>query len=61
MNKKGGIRYGGKPKGWRKPEGTRAQRQVRAYDDEWAVIRNFVKLMRRIGVGKAQDLINRSE
>lgn len=61
MNKKGGIRYGGMPKGWRKPEGTRKQRQVRAYDDEWEIIREFIKVMREIGVEKAHELINRSE
>ena len=35
MNSPAKVRYGGKPLGWRKPEGTRKQRQLRAYDDEW--------------------------
>lgn len=29
-----GIRYGGKPLGWRKPEGVRKQRQLRATNAE---------------------------
>lgn len=41
-----GIRYGGKPLGWRKPEGVRAQRQLRAYDDEWALIQRFARLVK---------------
>ena len=58
MNKKGEVRRGEKPKGWRKPEGTRAQHQVRAYEEEWAVIKEFVKKMRKIGVEEARKLIN---
>lgn len=40
------TRYGGKPLGWRKPEGTRKQRQLRAYDEEWALIKRFDKLVK---------------
>lgn len=31
----------GRPIGWRKPEGVRTQRQMKAYDDEWELIRRF--------------------
>ena len=34
MNKKGEPRHGGKPLGWRKPEGVRPQKQMRAYPEE---------------------------
>lgn len=46
MNKKGEPRHGGKPLGWRKPEGTRTQHQIRAYDDEWALIQKFCRLVK---------------
>ena len=46
MNKKGEPRHGGVQLGWRKPEGTRTQRQIRAYDDEWILIRKFCKLLK---------------
>jgi len=40
------ARHGGKPLGWRKPEGIRKQRQLRAYDDEWRAIQQFAKLFK---------------
>ena len=33
----------GRPLGWRKEEGVRTQRQMKAYDDEWILIRRFAK------------------
>lgn len=40
----GGAREGaGRPK---KVEGARKQHQVRAYDDEWELVRAFIKIMR---------------
>ena len=41
-----GVRHGGKPLGWRKPEGTRAQKQMRAYPDEWDLIQRFAKIVK---------------
>ena len=41
-----GIRYGGKPLGWRKPEGVRPQKQMRAYPEEWDLIQRFAKLVK---------------
>lgn len=41
-----GVRYGGKPLGWRKPEGTRPQKQMRAYPEEWELIQRFAKLVK---------------
>lgn len=46
MNSPAKVRYGGKPLGWRKPEGTRKQRQLRAYDDEWDLLKKFDKLLK---------------
>lgn len=46
MNKKGEPRKGGMPLGWRKPEGVRAQHQMRAYPDEWLLIQHFAKLVK---------------
>ena len=47
MNKKGEPRHGGMPLGWKKPEGTRKQRQLRAYDDEWEIIQAFARIVKR--------------
>ena len=32
--------------GWRKPEGTRKQRQLRAYDDEWEIIQELARIVK---------------
>lgn len=37
----------GRPKGTTKPEGVRKQHQVRAYDDEWEIIKDFVNIVRK--------------
>lgn len=36
----------GRPHGRKKPEGTRKQRQLRAYDDEWILIQQFAKMLK---------------
>lgn len=44
---RGGRREGaGRSLGWRKPEGTREQKQMRAYPDEWELIQRFEKLVK---------------
>lgn len=40
------MRRGGMPKGWRKEGGVRKQRQLRAYDEEWALIQRFEKIVK---------------
>ncbi|MBQ7477854.1 MAG: hypothetical protein IJT01_03000 [Selenomonadaceae bacterium] len=46
-NSWGGARKGaGRPKGTYKPGGTRKQRQLRAFDDEWELIKQFDKLIK---------------
>lgn len=36
----------GRPKGTTKAEGVRGQHQLRAYDDEWELIREFASLIK---------------
>ncbi len=38
----------GRPVGTTKPEGVRAQHQLRAYDDEWELIREFARLVKHV-------------
>ena len=56
-----GIRYGGKPLGWRKPEGTRAQRQMRAYPDEWELIQRFSRLVKYGDKDACKQFLDRQE
>ena len=37
----------GRPKGTTKPGGVRKQRQLRAYDDEWEIIKAFAKAVKQ--------------
>lgn len=37
----------GRPKGTTKPEGQRPQHQVRAYPEEWEMIKEFAKLVKK--------------
>ena len=48
----------GRPFGWRKPEGVRKQRQMRAYDDEWQLVKEFVKLLREHGVDETRKILD---
>lgn len=58
---RGGVRVGaGRPKGTTKPEGTRKQRQLRAYDDEWELLKRFNALIKR-KKEKALNLLNALE
>ena len=36
----------GRPLGWRKEEGVRTLHTVKAYDDEWELIKRFAKLLK---------------
>ena len=58
MNKKGEPRHGGMPLGWRKPEGTRQQHQIRAYPDEWELIQKFCRLVKRDHRKACEDFLN---
>lgn len=58
MNKKGQPRHGGKPLGWKKPEGTRTRRTLRAYDDEWKLHLAFDKILKYGDKQAAIDFIN---
>ena len=58
MNKKGEPHHGGRPVGWRKPEGTRQQRQMRAYSDEWQLIQQFAKIVKYGDKQACQEFVN---
>ena len=50
----------GRPVGWRKEFSMqRGRRQLRAFDDEFEVIKNFMQLVREIGAEKAQEIIDK--
>lgn len=44
--------------GYRKPEGTRKQRQLRAYDDEWELVQAFDKIVKYGDKQAAVDFVN---
>ena len=47
-NGRGGVREGaGRPKGTTKPEGVRKQRQLRAYDEQWEIIKEFSRILKK--------------
>lgn len=46
-NKGGGGGKGGRPVGSVSPRGQRGIHQIRAYDDEWVVIKEFMLLCRK--------------
>ena len=43
--------------GYRKPEGTREQHQVRAYPDEWEIIQAFARIVKRGDKQAAADFV----
>ena len=56
--------WGGKRKGAGRPKGTikdehneRPRRQLRAFDDEYAVIKKFMYIVRDIGAKQAEALL----
>lgn len=58
-NTRGGAREGaGRPKGTTKAEGIRKQRQLRAYDDEWELVKEFNKLLKS-NKDKAEELLSK--
>lgn len=56
----GGARAGaGRPKGWRKenPVVRRPIHSLSAFDDEWEVIKDFMKFVREVGADKAKKYL----
>lgn len=51
----------GRPLGWRKPQGIRIQRQMRAYDDEWELIQRFAKLVKYADKDACQKFVAAQE
>lgn len=44
---RGGLRAGaGRKVGYRKPEGVRKNRTLKAYNDEWEIIKAFAKILK---------------
>ena len=44
---RGGLRAGaGRKVGYRKPEGIRKNRTLKAYEDEWEIIKAFAKILK---------------
>ena len=60
MNDWGGKRKGaGRPKGTTKDEhNERPRRQIRAFDDEFTVIKKFMYIVRAIGAKQAETLLS---
>ena len=49
----------GRPVGWRKENPLQREvRSLRAFDDEWQVIRDFVKLLREHGVDETRKILD---
>lgn len=46
----------GRPKGTTNPDGVRKQHQVRAYEDEWALIKEFASMVKK-DMDKAEKLM----
>lgn len=46
-NNRGGYRGGGRPVGSTSPRGQRGIHQIRAYEDEWELIKDFIQLVRK--------------
>ena len=46
-NNRGGYRGGGRPVGSISPRGQRGIHQIRAYEDEWELIKDFIQLVRK--------------
>jgi len=47
----------GRPKGTTKPEGVRPQHQLRAYDEEWGLIRRFARLVKHGSLEACRDAL----
>ena len=51
----------GRPVGWRKEEGVRTLRTMKAYDDEWEIIRRFAKIVKHGDKEKCRELLDKLE
>ena len=60
MNNWGGARKGaGRPVGWRKAKSEmRPQRQLRAHDDEWQIIKAFAEIVKHGNKQAAIDFVS---
>ena len=51
----------GRPVGWRKENGVRTLRTMKAYDDEWEIIRRFAKIVKHGDKEKCRELLDKLE
>ena len=51
----------GRKVGWRKPEGVRKLHNLKAYDDEWLLIKKFADLVKRGNKAKAEKILSQLE
>ena len=51
----------GRPVGWRKEEGVRTLRTMKAYDDEWEIIRRCAKIVKHGEKEKCRELLDKLE
>lgn len=57
-------KWGGKREGAGRPkavEGIRAQHQLRAFDDEWDLIRRFAKIVKHVDKQKCAEVLAQLE
>ena len=49
----------GRPVGWRKGfSEQRERRQLRAFDEEWLLIKDFMQIVRKIGVKESTKVVD---
>lgn len=51
----------GRPVGWRKENGVRTLRTMKAYDDEWEIIRRFAKIVKHGDKNKSLKYLEQLE
>lgn len=51
----------GRPVGWRKENGVRTLRTMKAYDDEWEIIRRFAKIVKHVDKNKSLEYLEQLE
>ena len=61
-DRRGGYRLGGgRPKGWTKPDGVRGPRQMRAYPDEWELVKRFAKIIKHGDRAACEAFLDKQE
>lgn len=59
---RGGLRAGaGRKVGYRKPEGVRKNRTLKAYNDEWELIQRFARLVKHVSKEECEKALEKLE